>query len=129
MRGAQASLMRTLFLVALGSALGGAARFLLAGWVGARLGESFPWGTVLVNVLGSALIGALAAQEEMLSPEARQFLMVGVLGGFTTFSSFSLQTLRLAQDGDWVRATGNVLGSVALCLAAVAVGYRVARLA
>jgi CrcB protein len=128
-RGAQASLMRTLFLVALGSALGGAARFLLAGWVGARLGESFPWGTVLVNVLGSALIGALAAQEEMLSPEARQFLMVGVLGGFTTFSSFSLQTLRLAQDGDWVRATGNVLGSVALCLAAVAVGYRVARLA
>lgn len=128
-RGAQASSMRTLFLVALGSALGGAARFLLAGWVGARLGESFPWGTVLVNVLGSALIGALAAQEEMLSPEARQFLMVGVLGGFTTFSSFSLQTLRLAQDGDWVRATGNVLGSVALCLAAVAVGYRVARLA
>lgn len=121
--------MRTLFLVALGSALGGAARFLLAGWVGARLGESFPWGTVLVNVLGSALIGALAAQEEMLSPEARQFLMVGVLGGFTTFSSFSLQTLRLTQDGDWVRATGNVLGSVALCLAAVAVGYRVARLA
>jgi len=128
-RGAQASSMRTLFLVALGSALGGAARFLLAGWVGARLGESFPWGTVLVNVLGSALIGALAAQEEMLSLEARQFLMVGVLGGFTTFSSFSLQTLRLAQDGDWVRATGNVLGSVALCLAAVAVGYRVARLA
>lgn len=128
-RGAQASSMRTLFLVALGSALGGAARFLLAGWVGARLGESFPWGTVLVNVLGSALIGALAAQEEMLSPEARQFLMVGVLGGFTTFSSFSLQTLRLAQDGDWVRAAGNVLGSVALCLAAVAVGYRVARLA
>ena len=90
--------MRTLFLVALGSALGGAARFLLAGWVGARLGESFPWGTVLVNVLGSALIGALAAQEEMLSPEARQFLMVGVLGGFTTFSSFSLQTLRLATE-------------------------------
>ncbi len=128
-RGAQASSMRTLFLVALGSALGGAARFLLAGWVGARLGESFPWGTVLVNVLGSALIGALAAQEEMLSPEARQFLMVGVLGGFTTFSSFSLQTLRLAQDGDWVRAAGNVLGSVALCLAAVAVGYRLARLA
>jgi CrcB protein len=128
-RGAQASSMRTLFLVALGSALGGAARFLLAGWVGARLGESFPWGTVLVNVLGSALIGALAAQEEMLSPEARQFLMVGVLGGFTTFSSFSLQTLRLAQDGDWVRAAGNVLGSVALCLAAVAVGYRVSRLA
>jgi CrcB protein len=128
-RGAQASSMRTLFLVALGSALGGAARFLLAGWVGARLGESFPWGTVLVNVLGSELIGALAAQEEMLSPEARQFLMVGVLGGFTTFSSFSLQTLRLAQDGDWVRAAGNVLGSVALCLAAVAVGYRLARLA
>ncbi|MFM9093126.1 MAG: fluoride efflux transporter FluC, partial [Verrucomicrobiota bacterium] len=105
--------MRALLLVVLGSALGGAARFLIAGWVGARMGGAFPWGTVLVNVSGSALIGALAAREEMLSPEARQFLMAGVLGGFTTFSSFSLQTLRLAQDGDWARAAGNVLGTAA----------------
>lgn len=121
--------MRALLLVALGSALGGAARFLLAGWVGARLGGAFPWGTVLVNVSGSALIGVLAAREELLSLETRQFLMAGVLGGFTTFSSFSLQTLRLAQEGDWARAAGNVLGSVALCLLAVAAGYRLARLA
>lgn len=120
--------MRALLLVALGSALGGGARFLLAGWIGERLGGSFPWGTVLVNVSGSALIGALAAREELLSAEARQFLMAGVLGGFTTFSSFSLQTLRLAQEGDWARAAGNVLGSVLLCLAAVAAGYRLARL-
>ena len=121
--------MRALLLVALGSALGGAARYLLAGWVGDRLGGAFPWGTVLVNVSGSALIGVLAAQEEWLSLETRQFLMAGVLGGFTTFSSFSLQTLRLAQEGDWVRAAANVLGSVALCLFAVAAGYRLARLA
>ncbi|MEY3607684.1 MAG: hypothetical protein RLZZ447_472 [Verrucomicrobiota bacterium] len=120
--------MRALLFVALGSALGGAARFLLAGWVGARLDGPFPWGTLLVNVSGSALIGALAAREELLTPEARQFLMAGVLGGFTTFSSFSLQTLRLAQDGDWGRAAGNVLGSLCLCLAGVAVGYRLARL-
>ena len=120
--------MRSLLLVVLGSALGGGARFLLAGWMGARLGGPFPWGTVLVNVSGSALIGMLAAREDLLSPEARQFLMAGVLGGFTTFSSFSLQTLRLAQEGDWVRAAVNVLASVALCLAAVAAGYRLARL-
>lgn len=124
--------MRALLLVALGSACGGVARFLLAGWMGERVGGPFPWGTVLVNVTGSALIGALAAIEDAgrdtLSLPARQFLMTGVLGGYTTFSSFSLQTLRLAQEGDWARAGANVAGSVLLCLAGVAAGYRLVRL-
>lgn len=125
--------MRAVLLIALGSAFGGVARHWVSGVVAARVGETFPWGTLVVNVVGSALIGVLAAFADSarigLPTEARQFLMVGVLGGFTTFSSFSLQTLRLMQDGDWARAAGNVLLSVAVCLVAVAMGYRLARLA
>ncbi len=124
--------MRALLLVALGSAFGGAARHWVAEMIGSRVGETFPWGTVAVNVTGSCAIGVLAAFNDSpriaLSPEARQLLMVGVLGGYTTFSSFSLQTLRLMQGGDWIRAAGNVVGSVIVCLVAVAVGYRLARM-
>lgn len=125
--------MRTLLLIAFGSAVGGVARYWVSGVVAARVGETFPWGTLAVNVTGSALIGVLAAFSDSarvgMSADARQLLMVGVLGGFTTFSSFSLQTLRLMQDGDWLRAGGNIVVSVAACLAAVALGYRLARLA
>lgn len=125
--------MRALLLIATGSALGGVARYWVSGFVAARVGETFPWGTLVVNVVGSAIIGVLAAFGDSarigLPPEARQFLMVGVLGGFTTFSSFSLQTLRLAQDGDWLRAGGNIVLSVVVCLVAVAAGYRLARMA
>ena len=123
--------MRSLFLIALGSALGGVARNGLSAWVAQRAGDTFPWGTLAVNVLGSLVVGALAAVGDSprwgLSVEARQFLMIGLLGGFTTFSAFSLQTLRLIQEGDWARVAGNVLLSVALGLAAAAVGYRLAR--
>jgi CrcB protein len=123
--------MRTLFLIALGSALGGVARNGLSAWVAQRAGDTFPWGTLAVNVLGSLVVGALAAVGDSprwgLSVEARQFLMIGLLGGFTTFSAFSLQTLRLIQEGDWARVAGNVLLSVGLGLAAAALGYRLAR--
>jgi CrcB protein len=125
--------MRIILLIAFGSALGGVARHWMTGFVAVRWGETFPWGTLGVNVLGSALIGGLAAWSDStrlgLSTEVRQFLMVGVLGGFTTFSAFSLQTLRLIQSEDWVRASANILLSVGLSLVAVAVGYRLARLA
>lgn len=114
--------------VALGSAFGGAARYWLSGAVAARWGEAFPMGTLAVNVLGSAVIGAIAASIEpegrlWLSPAARDFVMLGVLGGFTTFSSFSLQTLNLARDGEWLWAGANIVGSVVLCLVAVWLGY------
>jgi CrcB protein len=114
--------------VSLGSALGGAGRYWLSGVIATRVGESFPWGTLSVNLLGSAAIGLLAALSLpegrfLISAPWRQFLMLGVLGGFTTFSSFSLQTLQLAQDGEWLRAGSYVLGSVLLCLAGVWVGF------
>ena len=114
-------------LIALGGALGSVARFASAEWVLARWPTTFPWGTLLVNVLGSLIIGMLAAMTEpgrwSLSLEARQFLMIGVLGGYTTFSSFSLQTLLLLRSGAAITAGLNVLASVALCLFAAWCGF------
>ena len=116
--------------IALGGALGSVARFALNGVVSARFGESFPSGTLVVNVAGSFLIGGLAAlviPEGRLSAEARafttQFLMIGICGGFTTFSSFSLQTLNLVREGEWLYAGGNIVLSVVLCLLATWLGY------
>lgn len=118
----------TYLWVALGGALGSVARFWIANLSEARWGNSFPWGTLLANVSGSLLIGVLAGYSGsgggwFVSDTARKLLMVGVCGGYTTFSSFSLQTLDLAQQGQWLRAGLNILGSVALCLIAVWLGH------
>jgi CrcB protein len=117
--------------VALGGALGSVARYWCSGLAANAVGETFPWGTLIVNVSGSLLIGFIATVSGtdgrfLIPPEARQFMMVGILGGFTTFSSFSLQTLTLARDGEWLLAGANVVGSVVLCLIAVWVGHMLA---
>jgi fluoride exporter len=117
--------------VALGSAIGGAARYWASGLVARGIGETFPWGTIAVNILGSFLIGlvftATGPDGRILIPTAaRQFMLVGVFGGFTTFSSFSLQTLMLLQDGEWLWAAGNVVISVLLCLLGVWLGHSLA---
>ena len=114
--------------IAIGSAVGGVGRYWCSGLVAARIGETFPWGTLFVNVTGSAIIGFVATLTGpdgrlLVSSEARQFVMVGVLGGFTTFSSFSLQTLSLMEDGEWLYAAGNVVLSVLLCLLGVWLGH------
>lgn len=119
------------FAVALGSALGGVARYGLSGVVARAFGETFPWGTLVVNVTGSFLIGVVATLtgpdgRVLVSPVARQFWLIGIFGGFTTFSAFSLQTLSLAQDGEWLRAGGNVALSVGLCLVFVWLGAALA---
>jgi CrcB protein len=124
----EAQRMIPYFCVALGSALGGVARYGF-GLMAERLwGESFPWGTIAVNIIGSFVIGffgALTVPEGAFptSPNLRILVMVGVCGGFTTFSSFSLQTLDLARDGSWFSASGNVLLSVTFCLLAVTLGH------
>ena len=119
--------------IALGSALGGVTRYWLSGVVARRLGESFPVGTLMVNVTGSFVIGFIATLSDpggrlLMSVTARQFVMLGLLGGYTTFSSFSLQTLNLARDGEWLYASANVVLSVILCLLAVWVGQVIARM-
>jgi len=118
------------FWVALGGALGSVARYWLNGVVSQRFGETFPWGTMTVNVLGSLVIGVVAAltlPEGRMGSEVRTLavplVMIGICGGFTTFSSFSLQTLSLLRERDWLYAGGNILLSVLLCLFATWLGY------
>lgn len=114
-------------LVAVGGALGSIGRYAVSGLVATGFGETFPWGTLVVNVVGSFVIGffgTLTAPDGRLFVGAgtRQFVMTGICGGFTTFSSFSLNTLNLINDGEWLYAGGNIVGSVTLCLISVWLG-------
>lgn len=114
--------------VALGGALGSMLRFGVNRWLTVLLGDGLPWGTVLINISGSFAIGLFAAYFESnaraaIPLEIRQFVLVGLCGGFTTFSSFSLQTLVLLNAGEAGRAMLNVVLSVMLCLIAVSLGY------
>jgi CrcB protein len=125
-------MLMTYFLVAVGGALGSMARFWVSGLVAERIGETFPWGTILINITGSFLIGLFYGLMRppdgrwVASSNTRVFLTYGICGGYTTFSSFSLQTLTLAQEGQWLRAGANVGLSVAACLVAVWLGYALA---
>ena len=114
--------------VALGGALGSVARFAAANAIAQRFGATFPWGTLFVNVTGSFLIGVLAGLSapggRFAGPDSfRQFLIIGVCGGYTTFSAFSMQTLELIRSNQVLQAGGNVLLSVLLCLIAVWLGH------
>ena len=119
--------MVSYFVVAIGGALGSVARFWASGAIAERFGETFPFGTFLVNVSGSFVIGFFAALTGpdgriLASPTFRQFFMIGVCGGYTTFSSFSVQTLALARDGEWLFAASNAITSFIFCLLAVWLG-------
>lgn len=118
--------------IALGSALGGMARYWCSGVAARLFGETFPWGTLLVNVLGSFIIGFVAVISGpdgrlMIGTLPRQFVMIGLCGGYTTFSSFSLQTLQLLQDREYLYASLNIGGSVLACLLAVWLGAMLAQ--
>jgi len=120
--------MSGLVSLVLGSVLGGVARYFISGLVARRVGETFPWGTLFINVSGSFLIGILGgmAQDDaslMASPDPWLFAVTGFLGCYTTVSSFSLQTLSLARDGQSGRALIYTVISVILCLAAAGAGF------
>jgi CrcB protein len=124
-------MLKTYLAVMLGGAVGTALRFVLSNWFAGRYGETFPVGTIVVNVTGCFVIGLFAALTGpdgvfLASPLTRQVVMIGVLGGYTTFSSFSLQTLNLLSGGEWLRASWNVMLSVMGCLIAVWLGQLVA---
>jgi fluoride exporter len=119
--------MENYLWVALGGAIGTTGRYWLSGVVARAFGETFPWGTLIINVTGSFVIGFFAALtgpdgRVFASSTTRQFVMVGLCGGYTTFSSFSLQTLNLMNDGEWANAAANIGLSVILCLLAVWAG-------
>jgi CrcB protein len=121
------------FWIFIGSGLGGLARWGASSLIANRFGQTFPWGTLVVNVTGSFAIGlfaTLTAPEGrwLVRPTGRDFFMTGICGGYTTFSSFSYQTLTLAQDKEWLYAGGNVVLNITMCMGAVWAGHAVAQL-
>lgn len=130
-QGGDDHLLQSSIMVALGGAVGSLGRFWLAEALVAIGMTWFPWATLVANVTGSFLIGLIAALTGpdgrlLIDPDWRLFWLVGLCGGYTTFSSFSLQTLTLVQGGEWTKAGLNVAASVALCLVAVALGFALA---
>jgi CrcB protein len=117
--------------ICLGGAAGTGARYLLSGWLLRTLGPGFPWGTLAVNVIGSFLLGLLmqiAIATSLLSPTLRLTLTTGVMGGFTTYSTFNYETLQYLQQNDWPAAGTNVAVTLVVCLAAGALGVLSGRL-
>jgi CrcB protein len=125
-------MLMTYLLVAVGGALGSMARFWVSDLVAHRIGETFPWGTIIINITGSFLIGLFAGLMRppsgrwLATSNTRVFFTYGICGGYTTFSSFSLQTLDLLREGEWLHAGANVVLSVVLCMIAVWLGYALA---
>lgn len=122
--------MQTAILIAIFGAVGCLARYLISGWVYGHLGRAFPYGTLVVNIAGAFLVGLimeLALRSTMISANLRTGLTVGFLGGLTTFSTFSYETFRLLEEGEFVVATANVMVSVVVCLAFTWLGIVAAR--
>lgn len=118
------------FWISLGGALGTGARYLMSGWALSLLGASFPYGTLAVNVIGSFLIGILmhvGLMTEVLSPTTRVVLTTGVMGGFTTYSSFNYETLQYLQNGETWRGLGNIILMVVACLVSGLMGLVLAK--
>jgi CrcB protein len=119
-----------LWYIALGSAIGGVSRYLVGGFMQRLVAGTFPVGTLLINVTGSFLLGLIlryGVETSTLTPEMRAFLTIGVCGGYTTFSTFSYETVALAEDGQFARAALYVALSVGLSLVATFLGFAAAR--
>ncbi len=123
--------MRNILLIALGGAFGCVARFLLANAVYTVLGRSFPYGTLVVNMVGCFLMGflfvILLERFAVVAEQLRALLLIGFLGGLTTFSTFSIETINLMENGDVLRVATNIIGSVCLCLFVTWIGVMLAR--
>jgi CrcB protein len=121
-----------LWYIAVGSAIGGVSRYVLGGVAQRVLDTTFPSGTLLINITGSFLLGAIirfAVDTPAISPEVRAFLTIGICGGYTTFSTFSYETAAMLEDREWTRAALYVVASVAISLLATFLGFAAARAA
>jgi fluoride exporter len=122
--------VRLFWSVAFGAALGGVSRYYMTAFIQQRAGADFPAGTLIVNVTGSFLIGFImryALQSDIVSPETRVFLTTGFCGGYTTFSTFSYETLLMVGDGEYKRAALYIVGSVAFALVGTFLGFAAAQ--
>jgi CrcB protein len=122
----------TLLLIGAGGFLGAISRYLVDGWVASATGAAFPWGTLIVNLSGSFALGllfALSVERGVLSPSLRGPVLIGFIGAYTTFSTLTLETWRLVENGSYLAAFGNVGGSVLLGMVAVVSGLAIGRLA
>ena len=122
----------TLLLIGAGGFLGAVSRYLVDGWFASATGGTFPWGTLVVNLTGSFALGllfALSVERGVLSPSLRAPVLIGFIGAYTTFSTLTLETWRLVEDGAYVAAVGNLGGSMLLGMVAVVAGLAIGRLA
>ena len=121
-------MVRDIVMVAVGGAAGSVLRYLVSGWIAALAGRAFPWGTLVVNVIGCLAIGLLAGSipAERLSPLARLMLVTGFCGGFTTFSTFALENMSMLQSGRMLQTALYVGGSVVAGIMAAWAGMRIA---
>ena len=122
--------MRLVMMIALCGALGCLSRYWLSSWVYTLIGRDFPWGTLVVNVVGAFCIGFImefSIRSTLVSPALRSGIAIGFLGGLTTFSTFSYETFRLLEDGDFLKASANVIASVLICLLLTWSGIMTAR--
>lgn len=122
--------MYQLIAIAAGGAIGSILRFLVSNGVYRIFGKDFPYGTLSVNVLGSFLMGLLFilfVEREIVSVELRSAVLVGLLGAFTTFSTFSIETITLLEDGELIKAVVNVVLSVVVCITATWIGLNIGR--
>jgi CrcB protein len=121
----------TLVFIAVGGAAGAISRYLLQGWVQDLAGGRFPWGTFVVNISGSFLLGvvfALSVDRAFLAPEVRVPVMIGFIGSYTTFSTLMLESWRLVEEGDYLFMLGNLIGSVVVGMVALVAGLAIGRL-
>lgn len=121
--------MREMLWVGLGGFLGANARYLLGGWIATRLGPAFPYGTFVINISGSFILGLImgTVEGQVLSPAVRLGLAIGFVGAYTTFSTWTYETMRLIESGSWLLAAMNVFGSLAVGMLAVLTGLAAGR--
>lgn len=120
--------METIFIIGLGGFVGANLRYWISGIAAERLGQSFPWGTLVVNITGSFLLAVFlnwVANHVSVDSRLRLLLTIGVFGGYTTFSSYANESIALAQSGDWAGAIWNILGTNVLCLLTVVLGVSI----
>ncbi len=122
--------IETILVIGLGGFVGANLRYWVAGWIAERLGQTFPWGTLLINLSGSLLLGLFigwSTQQITVDPRIRMLIAIGFLGAYTTFSTYANESILLLESGDWLGTIGNILGTNLVCLFGAIIGLALGR--